>query len=493
MYESKRCERVVLRFPRSSDFTLERGVGVNWHHNWFPNGAPRDSAPPIDDSERWDTLLSELTVARPSCLRFGYAARRFTNENGAIDFGAEGFEALARLDAWAAKHNCILCFDPWMIPPAHSFGTGTDGSVADAPADPQRYVDEFLVPVMEHIRNTLNLRSVRDFILLNEPLTYGEDGTSRAAFSCPEGIDRFSVYFEVHRLLRQRMSERDIDFNVIGPDTNSTLYWAVDYLRDRDLDLTPFIDAYDQHSYWVRFDYLPPNPSVAATVPVGDNVDNQIRTNARFARSHGKPYYITELGTFYYGWRRGDPFGPARHDAVILEAEMIVRCMAVGVGGFYRWAFIAPGEYGDGVWAFVNTVDDSYTRQPNTFYGYAALMRYTEHGSRVWVPESSEEPSTYRHIHAVGLELPDGSHTIIVVNNHWAQERVIDIDLPDSFIGSHYQRLLTDSTRKMWRLEVGTANRLEAVAPPMSVLVFTDARRPGDQDFPEDTNVPTTE
>ncbi len=473
----------MIRFPGRSPHVLDHGIGVNWHHNWVASDAPRDSSPDIDDAERWELLLDELTFLRVACIRFGYQATRFVDDAGRIDWDAEGFTALRRLDEWAAENGASIVFDPWLIPHYYSFGVGEDGIFYDAPRDLPAFVAGFVMPVLDHIVNKMVLRTVGHFILMNEPLL-GGSGT----LLTPPGIDRIAYYVECYKLIHDAIEEAGLPIKIIGPDTYSLTDWAVNLMHDRDLDITPYVDALDHHMYYTRFDYLPPNLVPGHSTPMSNAIADHVLPNGRYARAHGKPYYITELGTFYYGWRNGDPFGAATHEAFLTEAEFIIRSIEVGCGGFYRWAFLAPGEYGDGVWQFINTVDGSYTRQPHTFYGYGTLMRYSAPGALVWSSVIDEEIDNVCYVQSVGLELPGDEYTIFVVNDNNAQERVVRIEPPDGWTGD-WQKVLDDRTRKMVRCDIEPVDgAIHDCLPPMSLTAYTTRRLQDDHLLAENPN-----
>jgi hypothetical protein len=319
----------------------------------------------------------------------------------------------------------------------------------------------------------MKLKTVGHMILLNEPLLWGS-----GSYLTPPDIDRFAHYVECHGAIFDALGRRGLPMKLVGPDSCTMATWAIDHMSERGLDLAPYVDAFDQHCYHARFDYLPPNPTIAVnhSIPMGNLVTDATAMHAGFSRAKGKKYWITEIGTFYYGGPRGDVFGPCTHEAFLTEAEFIIRAAKVGCGCFCRWAFLAPGEYGDGVWQFINTVDDSYTRQPHTFHGYACLMRYTERGAAVWpaLVEPTEEQC--EHVHAAGLEMPGGGYTILVVNDHNSQERIVTIEVPQGWKGS-WQRLVNDRTRKMIRNDLSLdKNTIVDALPPMSLTVYTTRR-----------------
>lgn len=485
MFEQKKCDRVSIGFEAQPRHVLDQGIGVNWHQNWRSKSAPRDSAPPMSETGKWRKLMDELEFARPNCIRFGYSAARFCDERGGFDWNAEGFQALKMIDDYAVKHDARIVFDPWNIPAAWSFGKGADGVFYDAPRDIPAFIGGFVMPLLEHLLNEMKLKTLEAFILMNEPLKGGS-----GCFLTPPPIDRFEHYIECHKAIFEAAAARGLNIRLIGPDTWSMASWAVDDFNNRGLDLSPWIYAYDQHNYYGRLDYLPPNPTAAATMPVSDLVNNVAARNAEFARSKGKRYYLTEFGTFYYGWRQGDIYGGSTHEAFITEAETIIRAICAGCGGIYRWCFLAPGEYGDGVWQFINTVDESYTRQPHTFYGYASLMRYTGRGAAVFPGAVKQVMTPYAHVHAAALEMPDKTRTALAVNDHNCEERVADIRLPEGWAEGHWQRILCDRTRKMLRRDIVPAGGLiEDCLPPMSLAVYTTRRLPDDDALSPDNGV----
>ena len=402
------------------------------------------------------------------------------DDGGRFDWNADAFAALRILDDWAASHDASILFTPWEIPVHWAYGKGEDGVFHGAPRDIPAFVKEFVVPLAEHLLRDLGLKTVKHLVLVNEP------GMSGPGYGTPPGIDPYEHYVACHRAVWEAFERRGLLLKLIGPDTSTSTVWAVDHFIDRGLDLSPYIDAYDQHHYYGRFDYLPPNP-LSGSLPLSD-VITYTEKNARFARMHGKRYWITELGTFYYGWYYGDVWGGCTHEAFLTEAEFIVRALQAGCGGFYRWQFTSPGEHGDGVWQFVDTVDGSFARRPHTYYGYASLMRSTSRNAAVWKTEVSERPDFSRHVHAAGLENPDGTRTLIVINDHNCQERIVEICLPEGWDADPWQRFLDDRVRKMVRSEaVVTLGRIEDCLPPLSMAVYTTRRLPDDGLLPQAT------
>ncbi len=71
---------------------------------------------------------------------------------------------------------------------------------------------------------------------------------------------------------------------------------------------------------------------------------NSWRSIATTPIATDKPYLVTELGMFQYGWRWGDPAGPARHDSALLEAEFAVRALDKGADCILAVGVAQPGR-----------------------------------------------------------------------------------------------------------------------------------------------------
>jgi hypothetical protein len=401
-----------------------------------------------------------------------------------MNFDADGFSVLRRLDRWACEHDATIIFDPWVLPTAYSFGS-VNGRLCDAPRDLDAFVDGYVRPLVKHLLLGMECRRVTHFSLMNEPFFLPE-----GAFSTPSDIDPFLYYLELHKRIRQMLDQEQLALELVGPDTNNTYYWACEEMELRGGDGAEPFDVLDHHHYTGRFDYLPPNPTTIPSSPLSDVMNSLIKKYVRYARAHGKPYCITEFGTGYYGWSHGDPFGPASQEAFVTDAEFLIRGTNLGVAGFYRWAYLAPAEYQDGAWQFISTVDGSYQRMEHTFYGFSSLMRYTSATARVWVPHQSEKTHQYRYVHSTALESTDGAFTVLVVNDHYAEERIVEIRLPSPRQNDQFYKILNDRVRKMHRRRINPEGGvLTDCLPPMSLTVYTTRVVSGDEDLPEASGV----
>jgi hypothetical protein len=197
----------------------------------------------------------------------------------------------------------------------------------------------------------------------------------------------------------------------------------------------------------------------------------------RYAGGRGKPLFLSQVGTAYYGGPRGDRFGPSTHEAFLTEAELIVRCIGAGAAAFSRYCFLNPGDI-DGVWQLIDTADGSYRRRENAFYGYANLCRYVRPHSVALAVSASGRPAPYERVHACAVKKPTGEITVLAVNDDASEVAAVEIRFPPEFAGRRLRRVHTSRTAKH---EAGPEFILKGRAPglsdeiaPMSLAAYTD-------------------
>src|SRR5208283_5189747 len=155
---------------------------------------------------------------------------------------------------------------------------------------------------------------------------------------------------------------------------------------------------------------------------------------AQFAHDHGKPFFLSELGTMGFGWGRRHA-GPGSYDSGLKDASLVLRGINAGVDGFNRWSFTNRGDL-DGQWQLVDTWDPDANRilpqfrpHPNIYYEYGLLSRFIALHSgvldtRVEAPFGEKE----RTLVAAALRSPKGNLTICVVNES-ARDAATTIEL----------------------------------------------------------------
>ncbi len=464
---------------------LIEGIGLVWNDAFGMGGDtgagrkdyPLDTPtyPLLSDEERWKILLHDLSCLKPGWIRFMLPPEGITTKRGTIDTDSVHFERLAKVNAWAQAAGASIALDLCLIP-RHLQMRGPDpaggwAKANKAPADVDLYSRTFVRPVVSFLIEEMRLDQLRYISLVDEPFEGG-------AFHAP-GADAFALHAAAHRAVRRDLAQRGFvpqRLQMTGPGTRSPVCWPIPDFHARGLDLDPYLDAYDEHCYVARLDRLPPCGN-DDSIPMDVLTRHFLGPHAAYAARRNKPFFLSAIGTTYYGWRKGDRYGPSTHEAFITEAELIIRSMPLGVGGYLRYCFLNPGDI-DGAWQLVDTADGSYRRCGHTFYGYANLCRYARQNSEVLAVETSSSGEKPGNVHACALRKVGGQLTILVVNDHECESATVELRPARAFASRKLQRIMT--SRAVWHepgptFLIGRRSPIFAdEIPPMCLAVYAE-------------------
>jgi len=452
---------------------MAEGLGFNWYAAYDPR-----TYPAADDEARWQRIFEHAEWLNMRFVRFGQSGNALCDGDGDFMPGHFSFDQLRRLNAWAEVRGMHIILDPFSIPRPHQFepweGAGRawgepNAAYALGVADIDRYVDRFVVPYVKYVVEEMGCRAVTWLNHVNEPLQGNICAT-------PPGIDDHVRYVEVLAAIRQGLDEAGLArVGNMGPDTNTHRYWPLPHMLEQGADPDPHIQAYCMHHYHSRFDWDSSSTNIV-TDPISVTMDEQFRKYCDYAHAHGKPYLVTELGMFHYGWETGDPAGVARHDNVVLEAEFTVRAMAGGADAVLRWAWLNSGDL-DGWWQLITTTDASDAPVRDPYYGYGTLMRYVGRQASVLATETTGPVGSPQTLHAAAVQNGDGSRTLLLVNDDYANCAPVLVRLATG--GRAVRKIVYDPVRK--HEDVGevaaSGDELEHadVLSPMSLTVYTTA------------------
>jgi hypothetical protein len=234
-------------------------------------------------------------------------------------------------------------------------------------------LDDFaygLAELVQHLVKTKGYTSIRWLAITNEP---------DRAFSWWQGPDlkpvpRTPGFKAVHEAL----DRRGISLPISGPD------WAdLPPLEPEKITFDPFIGAYDIHSYSSYVDR-----ATAENGPWLASALGRISDWVGWVRERNKPFFLTELGSFVYGWGGSNP-APGGYEAGMMNASLVVGGINAGVDGFNRWSFLNRGDL-DGQWQLVDTWDvkagrllPKFTPHAPAYYMWGILSRYMALNSEV--------------------------------------------------------------------------------------------------------------
>jgi len=472
LYDAQ-SKRLTVAVSERVTHRMAEGLGFNWYAAYEPRTYP---AP--DDDARWQRIFDHAEWLNIKFVRFGQSGRALSDDTGDFTPGHFSFDQLRRLDAWAQCRGLHLILDPFSIPRAHQFqpwdGARPAWDEAGAPyalgvADIDRYVDRFVVPYVKYVVDDMGCRSVTWFNHVNEPLQGNICPT-------PPDIDDPVRYVEVLAAIRQGLDEAGLSrIGNLGPDTNTHRYWPLPRMLARGADPDPYLQGYCMHHYHSRFDWDSPSTNIA-TDPMSVTINQQLATYCDYAHARGKPYLVTELGMFHYGWATGDPAGIARHDNVVLETEFAVRAIARGADAVLRWAWLNPGDL-DGWWQLITTTDGTDAPVRDPYCGYGTLMRYVGRRPSVLAVDVSAPVGSPPTVHAAAVQNQDGSRTLLLVNDSYASCAPVLVQLPTG--GRAARKIVNDPVRKHRECgeiaAAGGAVEHADVLSPMSLTVYTTA------------------
>jgi hypothetical protein len=451
--------------------TMAEGLGFNWHACFEPKTYP---AP--EDEARWGRIFGHAKWLNMRFVRFIQLGSAICDKTGNFAPGHASFDQLRRLNAWAERFGATILLDPFVIPSPHQYkpwpgaptAWGNKGKYHLGVKDPDAYVSRFVVPYLRFVVEQMGCRAVTWFNHVNEPLRGGVAAT-------PSGIDDHVRYVETLAAVRQGLDEAGLGrIGNMGPDTHTLQYWPIPHMLEMGADPDPHIQAYCMHQYHSHFDWDTPSNALAGTNPMSETIDRQLLPCCQYAHRHGKPFFLTELGMFHYGWEHGDPAGIARHDNTILEAEFITRALGAGVDAVLRWAWLNPGDL-DGWWQLVQTTDGSDAPVRDPYATYGTLLRAVDRGARL-LRVKIKSPAVPRTVHAAAVANTDGSRSLMVINDDYSNCAAVSIAFP---VGgaTAIQKIVTDPVRKYQHGEElpcsdGWMETVDSLSP-MSLTVYT--------------------
>ncbi len=421
------------------------GIGFNWfdflgmggHYAHPPAYYPLHDPcyPTLDDAAGWKALLDELTRLRPGFLRFGIPADPHIDAQGKLCTDTVHLQRLERIAQWAAREDCTILLDTFLLPSRYEIPEPTDGSFKFegmyqlAAIDNRALAREFIAPFLHHIVRERKLSAVKYFNPVNEPLCYGVYQTLN------NQPDAYVHYVDMYREIREALDVAGIpreELGLIGADNVEAENFPALEMLARGVDLDPYVDAYTLHYYLLRLDYLPQKPEVCTTIPMLEGMDKHSGKIARYCHQRGKPLWAGEIGSFYYGWRQGDPAGPTTFEATLTVAEGVIRGINLGIDAFAFWCLLNPNTI-DGHWAIMKISDGKVIPTLNPYAVYGTLSRLCRPRSTIFPLRTTKEPSDLAHLHGTAILTPEGRRFLLLVNDHPDQEISCELRLPDGW------------------------------------------------------------
>jgi alpha-glucosidase len=393
-------------------YQMAGGIGASWHaisedsidegpeYKWaLRYGNSRGSAwggnPPVTDTSAWNQIYRHASWLGLSFLRVELSARMYHPERDRFDWDNEEMAALYKILDWAESNGAdVFLQQMWSNVKWNSY-PGVQ-PLLSAP----KSVDDFsngIASLLEHLTVTKKYTCIKWICITNEP----PGGGWGSWWSTGETDAPLAPALKA---VREALDRKKILVPISGPDWTDLP--AFDPAK---IDFDPYIGAYDIHSYQ--------GIDQAKEKIVGDWV--------AWARKHGKPMFLTEIGDMRLGWKDSNP-GPKSFAAALSNAESILRGLNAGAGAFNRWSFTNRGDL-DGQWQLIRTWDiknkrylDEIEVEPAAFYGYGIITRFCAKHS--WVVKT--DPVKNPEVLSQTLKSPDGMLTTYILNKSNATQRV---------------------------------------------------------------------
>ncbi len=456
---------VAVDVAAESHAVLVNGLGANW----APAFQGEQAYPADDDEAGWARVFAGMSQAGIRWVRF-WLHPGFAMAGGRPDGTHSQFRRLDRLQAWAVRHDARIMLELSQVPDEFQ-----GGGVHDAPGDNQRYVDDYIVPLVRHVLRERGCDRVDRLCLFNEP--FNAD-VRPYIFYPPAGREPLEYYLDLHERLRASLDRAGFaELGLIGPNSANMFQRHIEMFEDLGLAqrVSRVFAELDCHQWRLRFDYYPPSKRWPGYT-MREGMERYLEPTLAAARRLGKLLSLTEVGAMYFN---EDPRTArvTRHDAFLVMAEGAVRSINAGVAGLMIWSFTSGGQV-DGQWGWVGTRAEGFAPVPNLLNGFTVLMRYHRPGAaihRCTVQCADFSP----YIAAGALVMPGAGETLWLVNDHPVEKIRVTVRWPGRCGGRAWRGVRKDFDPEVKRLpDLPDGETLSLVLPGMSLTTLTTLAEP---------------
>lgn len=408
----------------AADTTLHRmagGLGASWHaiEDSIPfdgtrthGGSAWGANPDPSDGAAWEKLCRHADWLGLDFIRVELEARMYEPERGVFTWDSREMQVLCRILDWCQSRGADVFLQQmwvnadWNVYP--EFRGDPVKRVHSAPYSLEDFANGYAA-LVKYLTAERGYTCIKWLSISNEP------GWDWSWWQMPP--NESAPFTPGLAAVRAALDSAGISIPLSGPDWTDT-----PALEPEKIDFDQYIGAYDIHCYYSRFDWadtLPGRPDLPLSL-----VESRLAAWAGWAHERGKPFFLSELGSMYYGWG-GTDAGPATWPAALKDAAMALRAMNVGVDGVNRWSFVNRGDL-DGAWQMVETWDrenrrllPEYTPFPNSYFVYGLLSRFVAKGSDVLASrvEGGADSSGTARVTAAALRARDNALTLAVLND----------------------------------------------------------------------------
>ena len=393
--------------PDKEIHTLKGGIGASWHsmskeipldnqlyefpvREVNPRGSGYGGNPPVSDTLAWQQIYRHTDWLGLNWLRVELSQRMYEPQKGKYDWDNEEMQALYNILDWCEKNEAdVFLQQMW-----HYVEWLAYEGVHPLLSAPKS-LDDYATGIGELLNYLVRIKGyscIKYLSIANEP----PGGPWGYWWSNGPSDDPVTPAW---KRVAQELKKREIDIPLSAPGWTS-----LPPFDSSKIDFDPWVGAYDIHSYW----------------GIGDDGEIIISDWSEWAKRHGKPFFVTEIGNMNLGWGEDNP-GPKTFEAALSNAEDIIRGINLGVDAFNRWSFTNRGNM-DGQWQLIKTYDienqeflQEIVPEKEAYYGFGIITRFLSKYATV-VGMNSECSSDSLKIFTTALKNPDGGLVLYLLN-----------------------------------------------------------------------------
>ena len=430
---------------------LSQGIGASMHAiedsiTVTPDRSFGGSAwggnPCLSDTEAWDKALGHAKWLGIDWVRLELEQRMYNPERDKYTWDSYEMQVLYRFLDWCEANDVDVLLQQmwsnveWMAYPAHR--TSPLGILRSAPYDKELFAQSYAT-LVDYLTTTKGYTCIKWLNFVNEPGEGWSWWQSEADLETTECLD------PVFGIMRKALDDKNISIPIMGPT------YSIIYDTDK-IDFNEHLGAYDVHSYMAKFDWYDPDGG-GGFAPIAETL-GYFKKYIDIAHAEGKPFMVSEYGTFVYGFAVGDVASMSSRDAVLKDAELLIRSMNIGANGFSKWSFMNRGDL-DGQWQLIDTWDikggkplsaDQIKPHENSYNAFALLSRYVPRDSKILgTTVLGGNDGKYDRVFSTALQTPSGNYTVLIVNDD-ERPYTVKVDFPGAKGKEFYCYSLDDLT-----------------------------------------------
>lgn len=400
VYAQQLVDQVSVSIDRTEIIHTQRaGIGCNFHaiRDSLPVTDERTYAgsvwganPDPDDTMAWSKIYSYCDWLGLDWARLGFTYSMWEPVEGKFNYEGKEMKTLCRYLDYFQRNSIDVYLQhffqntDWLTPAAYR--SDAIQKVRSAPND----IDKFttgLVAMLKYLIQNKGYTCIKQYGMINEPFE------NWSWYMKSFNPDIYESPVPAYEMLKGKLSASKLPVALTGPDVS---LWIGHPIQPQTHDVFKTFDAFDFHQYLTRYDwYLPDHVLIEGSIKC--QLDKMTDTEKMIAewkqagyQQGNKPVYISEMGTFAYGFDRYNA-NVTSYVSLLKDAESVLRYSNIGVDGFARWNFVNQGNL-DGPWQMINTWDavnnrmlpeDAYTPNNIPFFTWGILSRYTAKHSNI--------------------------------------------------------------------------------------------------------------